>query len=66
MVTAFVVPLTALRRSRKRVRLVIEREFPSLLSRQFASNQDNDTGIGNLSKVSDLHILNLFKWKMHY
>lgn len=33
----------ALRRSKKRVRAVIHTEFPSLLSKEFSSNQENSS-----------------------
>ncbi|KAL8232147.1 hypothetical protein R6Q57_001925 [Mikania cordata] len=49
--------LAALRRSKKRVQAVIERELPLLVSKELVSNQENHTSInGNFDKGNaDLH-----------
>ncbi|XP_077244742.1 uncharacterized protein LOC143884818 [Tasmannia lanceolata] len=41
--------LSALRRSKKRVRTTIQRELPSLMTREFLSNQENDPYFGQSS-----------------
>lgn len=42
---------SALRRSRKRVQAVIQTEFPCLISKEFASNQENDPCSTNSSSI---------------
>lgn len=42
---------SALRRSRKRVQAVIQTEFPCLISKDFASNQENEPCSTNSSVV---------------
>ncbi|XP_077216620.1 uncharacterized protein LOC143851164 [Tasmannia lanceolata] len=50
--------LATLRRSKKRVRNTIQRELPSLMSREFSSNQENDSHFKNATP--DMHMA---RWK---
>ncbi|XP_019184358.1 PREDICTED: uncharacterized protein LOC109179308 isoform X2 [Ipomoea nil] len=47
--------LAALKRSRKRVRAVIQTEFPCLVSREFSSNQENEPYSSQGSITADAH-----------
>ncbi|KAI4306959.1 hypothetical protein L6164_030194 [Bauhinia variegata] len=53
--------LSALRRSRRRVRAVITTELPFLIAKEFSNNQENDPYVMNVSaglpnsKIADMH-----------
>ncbi|XP_042503563.1 uncharacterized protein LOC122080780 [Macadamia integrifolia] len=47
--------LAALRRSKKRVRAVIQTELPFLLSKEFKSNQENDPNVSCATECSKPH-----------
>lgn len=56
----------ALRRSKKRVRNVIQTELPYLLSKEFTSNQENEPNFaqsseaGSTKAISEMHVV---RWR---